>query len=123
MQDPKRAGRSIAGLAEIGIGFEVDDFGTGHSSLAYLRNLPLQSLKIDRTFVRELTSQRNDQVIVKSTVGLAHGLGLKVVAEGVEDTDTFDLLRELGCDQAQGYHIARPMKPADFLAWFATRES
>lgn len=123
MHDPKRAGRSIAGLAEIGIGFEVDDFGTGHSSLAYLRNLPLESLKIDRTFVRELTSQRNDQIIVKSTVGLAHGLGLKVVAEGVEDAETLDLLRELGCDQAQGYHIARPMKPADFLAWYREQES
>ncbi|MDJ0879522.1 MAG: EAL domain-containing protein [Halieaceae bacterium] len=117
MHDPKRAGRSIASLSEMGIAFEVDDFGTGHSSLAYLRNLPLETLKIDRTFVREMTRQRNDQIIVKSTVGLAHGLGLKVIAEGVEDAETLDMLRELGCDQAQGYHIAKPMDPDLFIEW------
>ena len=80
-------------------------------------------MKIDRTFVGEMTRQRNDQIIVKSTVGLAHGLGLKVVAEGVEDAETLSLLRALGCDQAQGYHIARPMPPDEFIRWVGESSS
>ena len=117
MSDPERAASVIAELAANGLSLDIDDFGTGYSSLSYLRRLPLTSLKIDRAFVMELTANVQDVHIVRSTVGLAHGLGLSVIAEGVEDEATLTLLGELGCDMAQGYEISRPQTVAEFILW------
>ncbi len=111
---------SLAILTEInrmGVTFAIDDFGTGYSSLAYLKRLPVDELKIDKSFVTHMAEAENDAVIVRSTIDLAHNLGLKVTAEGVETQDAWDILEILGCDYSQGYFMGRPM-PADKLdAW------
>ncbi|MFP4154121.1 MAG: EAL domain-containing protein [Halothiobacillaceae bacterium] len=108
MQDPDTATQILRELADHGIRVAIDDFGTGYSSMAYLRNLPIDALKIDRTFVGDMLENEHDEVIVRTTIALGHNLGLKVIAEGVEDAATLDRLRDMGCDQAQGYHIGRP---------------
>ncbi len=104
-------------LREQGVQFSIDDFGTGHSSLSRLKKLPVSELKIDRSFVMDMEHDRDDAVIVRSTVDLAHNLGLAVIAEGVETEATLNLLRNMGCDMAQGYYIGRPL-PADEFARF-----
>jgi diguanylate cyclase (GGDEF)-like protein len=109
MADPMRAEAIVARLKELGIRISIDDFGTGYSSLAYLRRLPVDSLKIDRTFVETLGDDSPDEVIVRSTIDLAHNLGLTVVAEGIETAAMWSRLRALGCDEGQGYHISRPL--------------
>jgi diguanylate cyclase (GGDEF)-like protein/PAS domain S-box-containing protein len=117
MADPSRALAVLTRLNEMGIRIAIDDFGTGYSSLAYLKDLPVHELKIDRSFVRGLTQQTRDRAIVRSMIDLAHHLGLRVVAEGVEDLSTWDLLVRLGCDLAQGYYLSRPRPAADILGW------
>ena len=109
MADPVRASAVLDGLRELGVGLSLDDFGTGHSSLSYLKRLPLDEVKIDRSFVAGMTEDENDAVIVRSTIDLARNLGLRVVAEGVETGEIMDALAELRCDVAQGYFISRPM--------------
>jgi EAL domain-containing protein (putative c-di-GMP-specific phosphodiesterase class I) len=109
MADPVRASDVLAGLRALGVGLSLDDFGTGHSSLAYLKKLPLDEVKIDRSFVAGMTDDENDAVIVRSTIDLARNLGLRVVAEGVETEQVMDALTELRCDVAQGYFISRPL--------------
>ncbi|MGB3393006.1 MAG: EAL domain-containing protein [Stenotrophomonas sp.] len=118
--DPEHALQVVRAFRSLGLGIAIDDFGTGYSSLSYLKRLPLQTLKVDQSFVRDMLSVATDAVIVRSTIDLAHGFGLTVVAEGVEDARTLAALAALGCDQAQGYHIARPMPAADFTRWLAT---
>ena len=108
MTDPERARRVLTELAEMGVTLSIDDFGTGYSSLAYLRDLPVHQLKIDRSFVQDMESDADNAVIVRSVVDLARNLGLLTVAEGVEDDSTWELLTELGCASAQGYFLARP---------------
>jgi EAL domain-containing protein (putative c-di-GMP-specific phosphodiesterase class I) len=100
-----------------GIGFQlaIDDFGTGYSSLAYLGSLPVDEIKIDRSFIRKMSTTDRDRTIVQSSIDLVNKFGMRVVAEGVEDTTTLRLLKEMGCDQAQGYLISRPL-PAEHLA-------
>ena len=117
MADPDRAARTIAELREYGISIAIDDFGTGYSSLSYLHRLPVSTVKIDRSFIGSLLTNENSRAIVRATVDLAHALDFTVVAEGVEDAKTLAIVRELGCDQAQGYHIARPLPPADAARW------
>jgi EAL domain-containing protein (putative c-di-GMP-specific phosphodiesterase class I) len=95
----------------------IDDFGTGYSSLAYLQRLPVDELKIDRSFVTSLSAASADAVIVRSTVELAHNLGLTVVAEGVEDEAAVSLLHEYGCDRVQGYLFSRPCPAEELTAW------
>ena len=112
MTDPKRARRVLTELADMGVTLSIDDFGTGYSSLAYLRDLPVHQLKIDRSFVQDMENDSDDAVIVRSVVDLARNLGLQTVAEGVEDAATWEQLTNLGCTSAQGYYLARPM-PAD----------
>jgi diguanylate cyclase (GGDEF)-like protein len=107
-------------LARMGLALAIDDFGTGYSSLAYLQRLPVKELKIDRSFVTNLATSDNDAEIVRSTLYLAHTLGLSVVAEGVEDRRSLERLAEMGCDVAQGYHISRPMPAAELETWLAT---
>lgn len=97
-----------------GVHFSIDDFGTGHSSLSRLKKLPVSELKIDKSFVKDMERNRDDAIIVRSTVDLAHNLGLAVIAEGVETGTTLEMLREMGCDQVQGYHISRPLPPDAF---------
>jgi diguanylate cyclase (GGDEF)-like protein/PAS domain S-box-containing protein len=108
MHEPERAAKLLQEIFDLGIKLSIDDFGTGYSSLGYLRDLPISELKIDRLFVQDMARNEQDAVIVRSTIGLAHNLGLKVVAEGVEDAATLEILRQMGCDQIQGYHISRP---------------
>ena len=116
MADPVRVGTVLERLREVGVRLSIDDFGTGYSSLAYLRRLPVDVLKIDRSFVSGMAGDARDAAVVRSAIELAHSLGLGVVAEGVEDADTYQLLRELGCDVAQGYHIARPVPASEIAA-------
>jgi EAL domain-containing protein (putative c-di-GMP-specific phosphodiesterase class I) len=104
-------------LRVLGLRFSIDDFGTGHSSLAHLKRLPVDEVKIDRSFIKELETQGDDEVIVSSTVNLGHALELKVVAEGVEEASSWNRLRRLGCDFIQGYFIAKPMAVAEFTSW------
>ncbi|PAX09082.1 putative bifunctional diguanylate cyclase/phosphodiesterase [Sphingomonas lenta] len=122
LEDPDAATEMLRAYRELGVTISMDDYGTGQSTLTYLRELPLSELKIDRSFVQHAHRNRNDGVMVRSTVQLAHELGLKVVAEGVEDEDCLDFLRQLGCDMAQGYLISRPL-PAPALIEFMDRNS
>ncbi len=117
MDDPQRAESTLNQLAALNFKLSIDDFGTGYSSLAYLKRLPVNELKIDKSFVMGMVDDDSDAKIVRSTVDLAHNLGLSVVAEGVENEAILDTLRELACDEAQGYHISRPMPAIDFIAW------
>jgi len=120
MADPERTISVLMQLHDIGVHIAIDDFGTGHSSLSYLRRIPVHSLKIDRTFIAGLAHDPASRSIVKATIELGHALGLVVVAEGIEQQEELDAARELGCDQAQGYFIARPMSAADIPLWLAT---
>ncbi|MDQ6748202.1 MAG: EAL domain-containing protein [Candidatus Dormibacteraeota bacterium] len=104
-------------LAAMGVRLSIDDFGTGYSSLAYLKRLPMEELKIDRSFVSGMAQNRDDAAIVRPTIDLAHNLGLRVVAEGVEDQASLDMLRTYGCDLAQGHHISPPLDAPQFAAW------
>jgi diguanylate cyclase (GGDEF)-like protein len=117
MTDSAKARSVLEALDEIGVELSIDDFGTGYSSLAYLSTLPVDELKIDRSFVMGMAVDERLASIVTSTIALGHALGLRVVAEGVENRGTWDLLREAGCDLAQGYHVSRPMPFTDLLAW------
>jgi diguanylate cyclase (GGDEF)-like protein len=107
----------LQSLSEMGMTITIDDYGTGYSSLAYLKKLPLNTIKIDKSFVLEMARNDNDAVIVRSTIDLAHNLGYQVVAEGVEDEETFDLLAILGCDSIQGYFISQPVAVAGLEQW------
>ncbi|MGC8119678.1 EAL domain-containing protein [Marinobacter sp. VGCF2001] len=114
MDDPAAALRTLDKLRGLGVSLSVDDFGTGYSSLSQLKQLPVQELKIDKSFVLQLTNQPQDQLIVRSTIDMAHGLGLQVVAEGIEDLDTWKLLQQWHCDLGQGFGLGRPV-PAEQL--------
>lgn len=109
MHDTERTWKTLTQIARLGVGLSIDDYGTGYSSLTYLKRLPVSMLKIDRSFVIDMMTVPHDHVIVRSTINLAHSLGLKVVAEGVEDQKTLSELTQLGCDFAQGFFISRPL--------------
>ena len=117
MSDPDRALATVVRLRELGIRVAVDDFGTGYSSLANLKRLPINELKIDRSFISPLLKDESDLIIVRSTINLGHDLGLTVIAEGVEDELTLKRLELLGCDLAQGYHLSRPLAADAFGDW------
>ncbi|MFI1394788.1 putative bifunctional diguanylate cyclase/phosphodiesterase [Streptomyces sp. NPDC020681] len=121
LEDPQRAADTLAGLADHGVKMSLDDFGTGYSSLVHLRRLPVSELKIDRSFVARLAVDNEDAEIVRCTVDLAHSLGLLVVAEGVEDDETWERLRDLGCDAVQGWLVAAAMPPQETTAWLRAR--
>jgi len=122
MTDVGRATEVLGRLRALGVRVSVDDFGTGYSSLSYLKRLPVDEIKIDRSFVRQLATDRADATLVASIVGLGHGLGLRVVAEGVEDRQSHEMLAAMGCDQAQGYHLSRPLPADEITRWLeATR--
>jgi diguanylate cyclase (GGDEF)-like protein len=115
--DPARALDILTKLHDRGVHISIDDFGTGYSSLAHLKKLPVSSLKIDASFVSDMTDDENDAIIVRSTVDLSHNLGMNVIAEGVEDQETLDILKVLDCDYAQGFFICRPIPAADVTEW------
>ena len=123
MQDPAMAQTVMASLDELGVQLAVDDYGTGYSSLEYLLKLPINEIKLDRAFSAHLVYQVRSVAIVRSTVDLTHALGLRMVAEGVEDEETLAILRDLGCDLVQGWHLGRPMPASGFEAFLATRGS
>jgi EAL domain-containing protein (putative c-di-GMP-specific phosphodiesterase class I) len=109
MANPEAAVEILSRIKALGMRLSVDDFGTGYSSLAYLKRFPLDALKIDRTFVRDLPDDPDDAAITKAVIRLAHSLSLKVVAEGVENVDQLRELEQYGCDQIQGYYVSRPV--------------
>ncbi len=115
LADPERAATILRRFRDQGVGISMDDYGTGQSTLSYLRRLPLSELKIDRSFVQHAHLSRPDALMVRSTIDLAHDLGLTVVAEGIEDEDCLSFLRDAGCDMAQGYLISRPIQAADLV--------
>jgi EAL domain-containing protein (putative c-di-GMP-specific phosphodiesterase class I) len=117
MDDPQRAQATMERLSALGFSLSIDDFGTGYSSLAYLKKLPVEELKIDQSFVKCMETDQDDAKIVRSTIELAHNLGLSVVAEGVENEAVWNMLRDLKCDQAQGYHMGKPMPADTFSSW------
>jgi EAL domain-containing protein (putative c-di-GMP-specific phosphodiesterase class I) len=117
MSRPETALKVLTQLHKMGLKLSIDDFGTGYSSLAYLKKLPVQELKIDQSFVFGLSADDDDAVIVRSTIDLAQNMGLKVVAEGVEDQDVLDILKILRCDTAQGYHMSHPLPREELEQW------
>ncbi|MEV6109044.1 bifunctional diguanylate cyclase/phosphodiesterase [Streptomyces sp. NPDC051940] len=123
LEDPQRAADTLAGLSGHGVKMSLDDFGTGYSSLVHLRRLPVSELKIDRSFVARLAVDDEDAEIVRCTVDLAHSLGLRVVAEGVEDDETWERLRDMRCDAVQGWLVAAAMPPEETTAWLRAREA
>jgi len=118
MSDPKRALEILSLLDDMGVRLSIDDFGTGYSSLSYLKRLPVDEIKIDRSFVMEMDKDNNDEVIVHSTIELAHNMGLKVIAEGIETEQSWLTLKTLGCDVGQGYFMCRPIDAQSFNEWF-----
>jgi EAL domain-containing protein (putative c-di-GMP-specific phosphodiesterase class I) len=122
MSDRDRARQILDELRRVGIHVAIDDFGTGYSSLAYLRELPIDELKLDRSFIAAMGIDERSQAIVRSAIDLAHSLGLRMVAEGVEDEDTARQLGRAGCDEAQGFYFSRALPPGQLEEWLTQHE-
>ncbi len=122
MADPELAMGQLQQLCELGVQLSIDDYGTGYSSMAQLKRLPVHELKIDKSFVQDLLSNPDDDIIVRSTIELGHNMNLKIVAEGVETTAVLERLDQLGCDIAQGYLLSKPLPPAAFADWLASTQ-
>jgi EAL domain-containing protein (putative c-di-GMP-specific phosphodiesterase class I) len=123
LTDPERVRAVLGRLRELGVTLAIDDFGTGFSSLGQLKRLPVDIVKIDKSFVLNMAHDENDDVIVRSTIELGHNLGLRVVAEGVETQETWDRLAALGCDTAQGFYLSRPLPKIVLDDWLRKRAS
>jgi diguanylate cyclase (GGDEF)-like protein len=123
MEDPAHAQRVLDRLSELGVKLSIDDYGTGYSSLSYVMRLPVQELKIDRSFISRMAADPEIATIVRSTIDLGHNLNLKVVAEGVEDLAAWKMLRVLGCDDAQGFFMSKPLDPRSLVAWLRVNDS
>jgi EAL domain-containing protein (putative c-di-GMP-specific phosphodiesterase class I) len=123
MQDVESGQRSLAALKEYGFALAVDDFGTGYCSLNYLKRFPLDTLKVDRAFVNDITADADDAAIVRAIVGLGHNLGLKIVAEGVETLEQLEFLRATGCDLVQGYLMSRAVEARAFAQLLHTPQA
>ncbi|MDX1519412.1 MAG: EAL domain-containing protein, partial [Gammaproteobacteria bacterium] len=123
MHSPKLAEKTLCALSELGIQVSIDDFGTGYSSLKYLRNFPIDEIKIDRLFVAGLINDTRDALIVESVLALGNAFNVRVLAEGIEDNTIWDRLQDLGCKHGQGFHIGHPMTPDDFEGWYKHWES
>jgi len=122
MEDPAHAQKVLDRLAELGVKLSIDDYGTGYSSLSYVMKLPVQELKIDRSFISRMATDEEISTIVRSTIDLGHNLGLQVVAEGVEDAASWEMLRSLGCDDAQGYFMSKPLDAQTLTAWIRANQ-
>ena len=123
IEDVPSVREKLASLVELGLTLAIDDFGAGTSNLSYLRDLPMTVLKIDRAFVRELADNQRDQIIVRSILSLAHALGYRVIAEGVETAQALELLKSWGCDEAQGFFICKPIPLAELLPWLEAQKA
>lgn len=121
MADPQRSREVLSRLEALGTRIAIDDFGTGYTSMAYLRDLPIHELKIDRTFISRMVGESKDAIIVHTAIDLAHRLGLTTVAEGVEDENTMTALADLDCDLVQGYLVGRPMAAEQLRDWLDLR--
>ncbi len=119
MHDTQKAVAMLSSIYDMGVHLSIDDYGTGYSSMAQLKHLPVQELKIDKSFVQELANNKDDAIIVRSTIELGHNMGLKIVAEGVEDLEALELLAKWGCNTVQGYFISKPLPAGDFVEWLA----
>jgi EAL domain-containing protein (putative c-di-GMP-specific phosphodiesterase class I) len=117
LADPDHAIAVLTGLLELGLEISIDDFGTGYSSLSHLKKLPVSEIKIDRSFITDLTRNEHDEAIVRSIVELGHNLGCRIVAEGIEERETWLRLATLGCDLGQGYWISRPLAERPLIDW------
>ncbi len=113
MADAEEAIKKMHKLKELGVKFSVDDFGTGYSSLSYMKHMPIDMLKIDRSFVLDIMANDDDRSIITAIITMAHSLGIEVIAEGVEERDQLDLLLSLGCDKLQGYYFSKPVSAAE----------
>lgn len=120
--DDDRTRRQLNQIRRIGIGVSIDDFGAGYSNLGYLRNIPADIIKIDRSLVQAIDFDQPSATIMKWLIGLAHELNLRVVAEGIETVEVYNLLASWGCDEGQGYYMSRPMAGKDLLTWMAERD-
>jgi len=118
MQEPEEVIDILSRLGIMGLSLSIDDFGTGQASLTYLKELPVEKLKIDQSFIRDMVTNKEDRLIVKATIELAHTLDLKVIAEGVEIVEVYDILREMKCDYVQGYYISRPIEADQIPQWY-----
>ena len=116
MDDALESIKRLAAIRDMGIAISLDDFGTGYSSLAYLKRFPINALKIDRMFIHDISNKSSERAIVSSLIALAHSLGVKVVAEGVEEHGQLELLREEGCDLIQGFYFDQPLSASDFAS-------
>ncbi|MDA4133600.1 MAG: EAL domain-containing protein, partial [Thaumarchaeota archaeon] len=123
MSNPERAGVVLQALRALGVGISIDDFGTGHASIAYLTRLPANELKIDRSFITDICQSPRDEAIVRSTIDLARHLDLKVVAEGIETEEARELLVGLGCETGQGYLLSRPLSAQALTEWLRSPEA
>jgi diguanylate cyclase (GGDEF)-like protein len=123
LDDPDHAIETLERLRALGIRISIDDFGTGYSSLSYLKRMPVDELKIDKSFVMGMANHKDDETIVRSTIDLGHNMGLKVVAEGVESEEMLEQLKDMRCDLVQGYHLSRPLPPAKLELWLHGWES
>lgn len=117
MADPKRSREILTRIHDMGVRIAIDDFGAGYSSLSYLKKLPVDEIKIDKSFVLEMTTNGDDVIIARSVIDLGHNLGLQVVAEGAEDRQTWDMLASMGCDLAQGYYLSPPVPASELMSW------
>jgi diguanylate cyclase (GGDEF)-like protein len=123
MADPDKSREVLQSIAALGVNISIDDYGTGYSSLAYLKSLPINTLKIDRAFISQMLLNPQDKIIVNSTIQLAHNLGLKVTAEGIEDLSVISDLKALGCDKGQGFYYCKPISVEKLTVWLASRDS
>ena len=123
MVDKDRALQILSRLSDMGIRIAIDDFGTGYSSLSYLSKMPVDEIKIDKSFVLDMHENKSNAVIVRATIELGHNLGMSVIGEGVEDAGMLAQLRALGCDAAQGYYLTKPLPSDEFTAWLVTTQS
>jgi diguanylate cyclase len=123
MRNPDFAMEIVTRLHELGVWIAIDDFGTGYSSLGYLKRLPVDEIKIDRSFVLDMTRNENDAFIVGAVIDLSHKLGVRVVAEGVENRETLTLLRDLGCDSAQGFYVSKPLPANEVQTWLTANRA
>ena len=112
----------LGAISSMGMTLAIDDFGTGYSSLSYLQKLPVDVVKIDRSFLSNITKDEKALTLVRAMITLCHDLGYRVVAEGIEDKTTSDLLVRAGCDEGQGYYFGRPMLPEAFIEWLGERQ-